>query len=98
MKKIILMILLLSVLFIAGCGTYTKVSELSKTENINKEVVVRGEVSNTFKFGSLSGYKLVMEDGEIFVNAKKLPEEGKTTKVKGILLKGLIGYYVQAIE
>jgi hypothetical protein len=95
MKKILFtMILLFSLLFIAGCSQ--TVEEVKKDENVGKVVSVKGEVKNTIKLGDLSGYTLVDENGdEIGVVSNSLPAEGETITAKGTLVKApLLGYYI----
>lgn len=90
-------ILLISSIFISGCGSMT-VSELNanKEKYLGKEVSVSGIVGNTMKIGSLSGYSLIDEKTEetLAVRSNSLPEEGKKITVKGTVMKDLIFYYL----
>jgi aspartyl-tRNA synthetase len=93
-SKIIFGILLLSLVFLAGCAM--SVEEVKQEENLDKEVTIRGVVENTVKFGELSGYTLTDDTGSIAVASSELPEEGKTKTVKGILKKNMfLGYYIE---
>jgi hypothetical protein len=98
MRYLILIAILISALFLSGCAI-TKVSEIKTESMVGETVRVSGEVKSTFKVGSLSGYVLQLEDGELWIASKSLPEEGKKVTVKGIVMKELIvGYYVLAKE
>ncbi|MCK5107728.1 MAG: hypothetical protein KAQ83_03295 [Nanoarchaeota archaeon] len=93
-SKILIVVLCLSLLFLAGCTK--SIVDVKQEENINEEVTVRGVVENTVKFGELSGYTLVDDSDSIAVAAKDLPEEGKSKTVSGVLKKSpFLGYYIE---
>jgi hypothetical protein len=95
-KQILIFGLLLVVLLIAGC---TKpISEVKNDKYIDKDVTVKGTVQGTIKLGSLSGYNLKDDTGEIFISSETLPKEGAKESASGILKKlPLIGtYYIDA--
>ena len=99
MKKVLGIILLVLVsMLLFGCAI-TKVADVKKEDMIGKTVTVSGTVKSTFKLGTLSGYSLELEDGELWIASKSLPVEGKKISVKGVVMQELIvGYYVKAIE
>ena len=94
MKKIISILIVLSLLFVVGCTT--SIDEVKSEDYIGKTVSVKGEVTNTIKFGELSGYTLEDDTGvSIGISTKELPKEGETITVTGTLMKDtLFGYYV----
>jgi hypothetical protein len=95
-KKILIFGLLLCVLLVAGC--VKPISEVKNDKYIDKDVSVSGVVQNSVKLGSLSGYTLKDDTGEIFVSSDALPKEGNKELASGILKKlPLIGtYYIDA--
>ncbi|MFA6088241.1 MAG: hypothetical protein WC755_00125 [Candidatus Woesearchaeota archaeon] len=99
MKKILTIILLVLVsALLFGCAV-TKVADIKKEDMIGKTVSIHGTVKSTFKLGSLSGYTMTMEDGELLVSSKSLPAEGKEMSVKGVVMKdSIIQYYIKANE
>jgi len=94
MKKIIMTMMLILLVFFAGCAQSIK--DVKTEENIGKVVAVRGTVENTVKIGDLSGYTLRDENGDtIGVVSKALPAEGDTVTAKGELVKApILGYYI----
>lgn len=80
-------------LLFTGC-TQT-ISEIKSQDYVGKEVVIKGTIENTIKLGDLSGYTLSDEKDSIFISSQELPKEGDTKKVKGILMKNILGYYIQ---
>ena len=93
-KKYMVSVLLVSLLFLAGCAQ--SVSEVKTQENIGEKVTVKGTVNQTLKIGSISGYVLVGEDGEkIAVSSQELPAEGEEVRVTGTLQdEFMIGYMI----
>jgi len=94
MKKIIMIMAFVLLVFFAGCSQSIK--DVKTDENIGKVVSVRGTVENTVKIGDLSGYTLRDDSGDtIGVASKALPAEGDTVTAKGELAKApLLGYYI----
>jgi hypothetical protein len=94
-KKILIMGLLISLLLISGCAK--EINEVKQDKYVDTQVSVKGTVQGTIKLGSLSGYTLKDETGEIFVASNSLPIEGDTKSVRGIVQKvPLIGtYYIE---
>lgn len=98
MKKIL--ILLLAVLFIAGCGAegIKKITD-NPDKYLGKEVVIDGEVNNRFvKFGE-SFISVVDSTDYILVQSKFNLELHKNVTVTGILsYDKSIGYYIKSRE
>ncbi|MDD3174992.1 MAG: hypothetical protein PHU51_00785 [Candidatus Nanoarchaeia archaeon] len=93
-KKYLLGTLLFLALFLTGCGI-DKISDIKSAEYVDQTVTVKGTVENTIKLGELSGFSLSDGEDMIFISSTNLPSEGSTQKVKGILRKNLLGYYVE---
>lgn len=75
------------------------IADVKSEEYVGETVRVRGEVTGTIKFGSLSGYTLTDKEGDsIMVSSEDLPEEGSKKSVSGTIKKGPlgIGYYLEA--
>lgn len=97
-KKIIVLISLLLVsLLLVGCFA-KPVAEIKDDKFVGKQVKVKGEVSNTIKLGSISGFTLIDDAGDrISVSTSSLPAEGVRVTVTGTLNKDkLFGYYIDA--
>lgn len=93
-NKIIVSLLCISLVFLAGCAR--SVQDVKQEDNVGEEILVRGEVSNSIKFGELSGYTLTDDTGSIAIASDELPEEGSTKSIRGILRKNmLLGYYIE---
>jgi hypothetical protein len=93
-----IIVFVLMTLLIAGCGTKS-ISDIKNEDMVGKTVSVKGTVESTVKLGSISGYTLKDDTDKISVSAKKLPTEGETVTVKGVLMKDLLlGYYLKADE
>ncbi|MGE0793204.1 MAG: hypothetical protein AB7V77_03440 [Candidatus Woesearchaeota archaeon] len=93
-KKLILGLFLIVTLFLVGCGV-DKISDIKSSDYVGKKVTVSGVVENTIKLGDLSGYTISDGDESIFVSSDALPKEGTNERVSGILMKNLLGYYIQ---
>ncbi|MGV8086812.1 MAG: hypothetical protein ACP5N1_04220 [Candidatus Woesearchaeota archaeon] len=95
-KKILLVLVLIGLMFVAtACGAQ-KISDVKNTENVGKKVTVSGIVETTIKLGSLSGYTLKDDTGTISVSTEKLPSEGDKITVTGVLVKDtILGYYIK---
>ncbi len=94
----------LALLFIGflvfGCLA-TSISQINSDPEkyLGKSVLLKGEVKNSIKFGSLSGFTLVEGNSSIKVSSKELPKEGTTVSIKGTLMKdSIFGYYILAEE
>jgi uncharacterized protein YceK len=97
MKKILAIILVLSLLLLAGCTTPIKEIKANPDKYMGEKVSVKGTVSNTIKLGSLSGFTLDDGSDKITVSSDTLPKEGATVTVDGVVMKELfLGTYVQA--
>jgi len=94
MKKIILILLVISLVVISGCSQ--SIAEVKDEDHIGKTIMIRGTVENTIKIGQLSGYTLKDTAGDtIGVSTDDLPIEGDIITVKGVLMKDtLFGYYI----
>ncbi|MGV8161742.1 MAG: hypothetical protein ACP5N2_00235 [Candidatus Nanoarchaeia archaeon] len=94
-KRILIVLLLLSVLLVTGCAK--PISEIKEDRYVDTQVTVKGTVEGTIKLGDLSGYTLKDDSGEIFISSNSLPAEGDGKSVKGIVKKvPLLGtYYIQ---
>lgn len=99
MRKILgIVMLFLASMLLFGCAI-KNVSEVKKEEMVGETVTVEGVVKTSFKLGTISGYILEMEGGELTVSSKNLLEEGKKVTVKGVVMKELlVGYYLLAKE
>jgi hypothetical protein len=95
-KRIIIIGLLVSILLVSGCAK--QISEVKNEKYLDKEVTVKGTVQGSIKLGTLSGYTLKDDTGEIFVSSKTLPEDGTTKTASGTLKKLPIlnTYYIEA--
>lgn len=94
----LIVLVVLVVLAYNGLGAQ-KISDIKNPDNVGKNVRVRGEVETTIKIGQLSGYTLSDESGSIAVSAEKLPREGDTINVRGVLIRdSIFGYYIKADE
>ncbi len=96
MKTINIISIFAILLLLGGCSTQT-ISEIKDQDHVGKTVEIKGIVQNSFKLGSISGYKIKDVNGDIIsISSDELPEEGKTVVVKGILMKDTIfGYYIK---
>ena len=95
-KTILGILGVLMLLFVlSGCAQ--SIAEVKDPEYIGKTVVVKGKVQTSYKIGTLSGYIIKDDSGDsIGVSSSNLPEEGKTVRAKGILMKDTIfGYYIK---
>jgi hypothetical protein len=99
MKKVIIAFLIIGLLISTTACTVKTIADVKKAENIGKKVNVAGKVESSFKIGSLSGYSLKDDTDKIGVSSQKLPKEGESVSVTGILMKDtLLGYYIKADE
>ena len=99
--KVLIAILVFALVF--GClgPKVMSVGELSNSteEYLGEKVYVKGTVTNAFKFGKLSGFKLVDGNDSIMISSEELPKEGSEVVVQGTVMKEvLVGYYVLAKE
>jgi len=99
MKKNILICMgLIALVFLSGCAT--AIEDVKTEENLGEKVTVSGTVSGVIKIGDLSGYTLTDKNGdEISIASERLPAEGDSLRVSGVLNRGiLIGYYIDVDE
>lgn len=97
MKKILIVLAILTLLAMAGCATSLKDLSTNPEKYLGKKVTVEGAASNVLKIGKLSGFKISQGDYSIAVSSENLPGEGKQVKVTGIVMKdSLFGYYILA--
>lgn len=91
----LLVIFVLALVAVSGCS-YQSVEEVKSEKNIGKKVAVKGEVMESVKIGSLSGYILSDSNNDtIGVSALELPREGETVVARGKLKrKPIFGYYI----
>jgi hypothetical protein len=97
MKKTIILGLMLGLIFLTACIAQP-ISEIKQEKNVDKTVIVKGEVMTSFKIGDFSGYIIEDKNGdEIFIESTELPKEDTTKTIKGTLKEGPlnIGYYIQ---
>ncbi|MFW6383560.1 MAG: hypothetical protein ACOCZQ_02855 [Nanoarchaeota archaeon] len=94
MKRLILMALAL--ILITGCSQ--SIEQIKSEDYVGEEVTVKGEVKKSLKIGDVSGFRLEDDkNNSIKVGSEKLPQEGNTVTVTGILMDdSLMGYYIQA--
>ncbi|MFA5175765.1 MAG: hypothetical protein WC413_00695 [Candidatus Nanoarchaeia archaeon] len=94
MKKILIILLILSIFLVSGC--VKPISEVKDDKYINKTVKVLGQVNN--KVGSIeaSGFSLIDNETYILIQSKFMPDKGSNVTVKGILNKGKSGYWIAA--
>ena len=95
--------LLLGLVLLFGCvlSPPLKISDIEDHPDkyLGEKVMVAGTVKDSFKLGSLSGFTLEDDTGEIFVAADRLPKEGSNTIVSGTVMKEfLVGHYILADE
>jgi len=85
----------LSLVLLSACAS--TVAEVKDDDLVGQAVTVKGEVKLSLKIGSISGFMLKDETGQIAVRSDTLPADGATVTVKGILIRdSLLGYYIQA--
>ena len=95
---------LLFSLLLFGCMGIgeTSIKDLKSNPDkyVGEKITVSGTAENTVKFGSLSGYSLVDNDGnKITVSSQSLPAEGSKKTVSGAYMRDTIfGYYLKAQE
>jgi len=67
---------------------------------LGEQVAVKGTVSDSFKLGKLSGFKLTDEEGSsIMVSSDSLPSDGKEVIVEGTVMReAIVGTYILAKE
>ncbi|MFC1755208.1 hypothetical protein ACFL96_17760 [Thermoproteota archaeon] len=96
MRKAILIVIVLLLLTVAGCGA--KISDIKEnTEDyLGKEITLKGEAINAIKLGPLSGFTLKQGDLTIPIASDTIPKEGEMVTVKGTVVKSLLRPYVQA--
>ncbi|MDD5133627.1 MAG: hypothetical protein PHD81_00290 [Candidatus Nanoarchaeia archaeon] len=96
MKKVLIILLVLSIFLVSGC--VKTISEAKDDKYLNKTIKVIGQVNN--KVGSVeeSGFSLVDNDTYILVQSKFMPDKGSNITVKGILKKGKSGYWIATEE
>jgi cytochrome c-type biogenesis protein CcmE len=97
MKKILLLLLTISVLFLTACTM--SVEEVKNEKFVGESVSVKGTVEGSIKIGDLSGYTIVDDNGDkIAVSSSDLPKDGKEVVARGTLKKGLFGagFYIDS--
>ncbi|MFW5990923.1 MAG: hypothetical protein ACOCQX_01710 [Candidatus Nanoarchaeia archaeon] len=94
MKRLILMALAL--ILITGCSQ--SIEQIKSEDYVGEQVTVKGEVKKSLKIGDVSGFRLEDDkNNSIKVGSEKLPQEGNTVTVTGVLMDdSLMGYYIQA--
>ena len=108
MKKFIIMLsivlILLSVLVLNGCGEMS-IKEIrdNADELVGKEVITSGTVVRSTKIMTFAAFLIEDETGQnsMWVRVapdSMLPEEGMKMRVKGILVKEVLGYHIWATE
>lgn len=108
MKKIIIVLLivliLLSVLFLNGCGEMS-IKDIHENQDdlIGKEIITSGTVVRSTKIMTFAAFLIEDETGQnsMWVRVAPdsiLPEEGMRMRVKGILIKEVLGYHIWATE
>ncbi|MBU0461314.1 MAG: hypothetical protein KJ574_01875 [Nanoarchaeota archaeon] len=98
MRRLILILLVMALITVAGCGT--KIADIKENtgDYLGKEIAITGKAVQTVKLGELSGFTLKQDDESITVMSQEIPKEGDTVTVKGSVSKGLIGTYIQAYD
>jgi hypothetical protein len=94
------MLVLLVVLFLAGCSASVKEIKDNPDDYIGKTVSLTGTASASIKIGQLSGFTLTQKDGsKISISSETLPKDGNNVYVKGVVMKdSLFGTYILAKE
>ncbi len=96
MNKILVVLVLFGLLFVATACSAQKIVDVKTADNVGKKVTVSGIVESTIKLGSISGYVLKDDTGKISVSSENLPKEGDSIKVTGTLVKDtILGYYIK---
>lgn len=86
----------LALILITGCSQ--SIEQIKSEDYVGEEVTVKGEVKKSLKIGDVSGFRLEDDkNNSIKVGSEKLPQEGNTVTVTGVLMDdSLMGYYIQA--
>ena len=93
---IVIVVLVIALVAFFMFGNVSKITDIKNEAHVGKTVMVRGIVKSTLKIGSLSGYTLTDDTGQIAVSDQQLPKEGDTITAKGILIRDtLLGYYIK---
>jgi len=94
----ILAVLVFGLLLFAGCiGDSPTVKDVNDDPDLylGEKITLKGVVTNSFKFGKLSGFKLKDEGETLLVSSDMLPAEGSEVYVEGTLMRdSLVGYYL----
>jgi hypothetical protein len=98
MKQIVFVLLVVLLILVTACSA-KNIADIKNEDNIGKTVTIYGTVESSFKIGSLSGYSIKDDSGEIGVSSESLPKEGENITITGVLMKdSIFGYYIKANE
>ncbi len=97
MKNLLVTLIIVTLIFTAGCSTSVKDINDNPDDYIDEPVVITGKAIAPIKIGSLEGFTLQDDDSSILISSDKLPKHGDSVTIKGTVKKSsIIGMYIKA--